>query len=98
MEFSGVGQEMLISLKLFRDCNWREVWFQRRPHEMSSSPWVTASKQAMQNIITVTIEFSLDNTEKKFEELFGNQIPSNSKHLIGQNIIIILVKFTNPKG
>ena len=29
----------------------------------------------MQNIIRATIEFSLDNTEKKFEELSGNQIP-----------------------
>ena len=63
---------------------------------MLSSPWVTASKQAMKNIIRATIEFSLDNTELKFEKLSGNQIPINSEHLIGQNII--LVKFTNPKG
>ena len=63
---------------------------------MLSSPWVTASKQAMQNIIMATIEFSLDNSDLKFEELSGNQIPINSEHLIGQNII--LVKFRIPRA
>ena len=39
--------------------------------ETSSNPHMTAraSKQTMQNIIMVTVEFSLDNTKQKFVEL-----------------------------
>ena len=31
--------------------------------EMSSSTCTTASKQTMQNVVMVAVEFSLDNTE-----------------------------------
>ena len=65
---------------------------------------MTASKQTMQNIVLATHNepehnvplFSLDNTEQKFANLFGNQLPINFKRLIG--LKIALVKFTYPKG
>ena len=32
----------------------------------------------MNNIVMTTVEFSLDNTEKQFAHLSGNQLPINS--------------------
>ena len=50
-----------------------------RLFKTSSSPRTTASKQTMQNIVMVNVEFSLDNTDLKFADLSGNQLPINFK-------------------
>ena len=51
--------------------------------ETSSNPCMTAraSKQTMQNIIMVTVEFCLDNTKQKFADLSGNQLAIDFKRL-----------------
>ena len=41
-----------------------------------------ASKQTMQNIIMVTVEFCLDNTKQKFADLSGNQLAIDFKRLL----------------
>ena len=47
----------------------------------------------MQNIVTPTVEISLDNVEEKFADLSGNQLSGDQFNcLIG--LKITLVKFT----
>lgn len=43
-----------------------------------------------------TVEWSLDNNEKRFSDLSGNQLPLNFKRFMG--LEINLVKFIYPKG
>ena len=43
--------------------------------EMSSTSRATASNKTMQNIVSATVELSLDKTEWKFVALPGNQLP-----------------------
>ena len=50
----------------------------------------------MQKIVLATIEFSLDNTEKHFANLSGNQFRIYFKGLI--DLKIVLVKLTYPEG
>ena len=65
--------------------------------ETSSNPRMTAraSKQTMQNIIMVTVEFCLDNTKPKFADLSGNQLAIDFKRLFV--LKLTLMKFTYPK-
>ena len=58
-----------------------------------SSPFATASKQTMQNIIMATVEFYLNNTKWKFADLSRNQLSINLRQSK-----INLVKFSYPKG
>ena len=50
----------------------------------------------MQSILMATVEFSLDNSQQKFADLSGNQIPIYFKRLIG--LKIVFVKFKYPAG
>ena len=87
-ESQGFGRDTWISLTLFlevvikRKSNAWEVRPFERLFETASSTCLSAWKQTMKNIVMATVEFSLDNTWKKFADLSGNQLPLSSNRLI----------------
>ena len=72
---------MWISLQLFLEVvingslNTGTSAHFNRFFEMSSTSRATASNKTMQNIVSATVELSLDETEWKFVDLPGNQLP-----------------------